>query len=918
MNKTMKRNVVISAVLAIVLCASLITGATFALFTSGSETNIAVTSGTVDVVATIDNIDLGSELEGNLPETRYEITNGNELALTGMVPGDYITFDLKVANNSSVTIKYRTLLKVATDNGLWDGLVVTIGEEGTAYDGQTMVADWDSLAPGADPATVSVRISLPRDAGNVYQGKTCSINYTVEAVQGNADVTDPYADAIKIYTVNDLKALSTNVAINADANYYAGKTVLLMNDLDLAGSDFNGIGRGDCEVHPAATFCGTFEGNGHTIYNMSIDCDANAVAAAGFFSTLGGNACVQNLKFENANVKSTLNAGVVVGYAHGTGIVIKNCSVVGSTVTSVPEIVGGSWDSANNVGGIAGFGVNATIENCSVSNTAISAYRKIGGIAGSIMGAVNDCTVSNVSICVNDVHNYKNFTTLDAHMVGSMIGFDNGCTLSGNNGEATFSQAALVTNATELKDAILAGGNIIVCNDIDMTGTSWDPEVNDGNRLYSVYLEGNGHVLTGLTNALINCEANANVTIRNLTVTDATIGNDHNDGLGIAAFVGYVDTNCTVTLYNCHLTESSVIGTSDFPGVAGLIGYKSTNGNLTVKSCSVKDCTITGVSNGAGVVGYLADSATITGCTIEGNTIQGENAEKTGDIVGTVNSGVEVVVNGCTYDNNAYGRLLANSRLILDGTVYCSAAYLGSVLTAGGANVTLQNDYVLLDNWTSFETTLLSLSIDGGDHSISGLTRPLLAYDAAQNVTIKNLTIKNSDIVAGTAGNDYQCGAFIAGGDNHMGSLTMDHCTADNVTVTGGSGSAASAGALVGHWYSTNANTNLSITNCTVNKCTVTGPKNAGGIVGFVGTMSEEGHTFVISNCTVSNDTIVNGGEYAGRIVAVVNNGGTLQVTDCTFTGLVAKRVTTGTTVAVASNGTTVNYTAGVGDVVNE
>lgn len=45
MTKSIRRNVIVSALLAICLCASLIAGATFAIFTSESKVNIAVTSG---------------------------------------------------------------------------------------------------------------------------------------------------------------------------------------------------------------------------------------------------------------------------------------------------------------------------------------------------------------------------------------------------------------------------------------------------------------------------------------------------------------------------------------------------------------------------------------------------------------------------------------------------------------------------------------------------------------------------------------------------------------------------------------------------------------------------------------------------------------------------------------------------------
>ena len=48
--------VLLSAVLTIALCVSVISGATFALFTSEAGTNIAVTAGKVNVTATLGNL----------------------------------------------------------------------------------------------------------------------------------------------------------------------------------------------------------------------------------------------------------------------------------------------------------------------------------------------------------------------------------------------------------------------------------------------------------------------------------------------------------------------------------------------------------------------------------------------------------------------------------------------------------------------------------------------------------------------------------------------------------------------------------------------------------------------------------------------------------------------------------------------
>ena len=49
----MKSKVLVSSILTIALCLSLIAGSTFALFTDSAKNDIAVTSGTVDIDATI-------------------------------------------------------------------------------------------------------------------------------------------------------------------------------------------------------------------------------------------------------------------------------------------------------------------------------------------------------------------------------------------------------------------------------------------------------------------------------------------------------------------------------------------------------------------------------------------------------------------------------------------------------------------------------------------------------------------------------------------------------------------------------------------------------------------------------------------------------------------------------------------------
>ncbi len=213
MKKSAKRSIIVSAVLAIIMCVSLAAGATFALFTSESTVNIAVSSGKVDVDATIKN-DLqtysGKDLTG-IPETdegrifatdseeiggenlffsnggtaKYDEDN-NILTLDRMTPGDKVTFTILIKNESNVKVQYRTVWMSDGDDALLSGLDVKVNNE--IYDGSTLYAKWATLEVGSEDLEVPVEISMSSDKTNEYQEKTCKLIFNVEAMQFNAYV----------------------------------------------------------------------------------------------------------------------------------------------------------------------------------------------------------------------------------------------------------------------------------------------------------------------------------------------------------------------------------------------------------------------------------------------------------------------------------------------------------------------------------------------------------------------------------------------------------------------------------------------------------------------------------------------------------------------------------------------------------
>ncbi len=244
------KKVILSCVFSLVLCLSMIVGGTFALFTSDAPTNIAVTSGTVKVVATIDTdkIDVYSPTSINEDGSIADKTNaandltfknggtvsydGSQLTLTNITPGDKVDFNIDVANESNVEIQYRVVIS-ATDN--LNGLNMTIN--GETYTGDKVETDWTLLAIDADIASIPVSIELPTTAGNDYQNKTTKLTITVKAVQGN---TNTISGVIVDKGIINVPAGETLIIGGGDVNDYkllefTGEAVVI-NDVTFSGT----------------------------------------------------------------------------------------------------------------------------------------------------------------------------------------------------------------------------------------------------------------------------------------------------------------------------------------------------------------------------------------------------------------------------------------------------------------------------------------------------------------------------------------------------------------------------------------------------------------------------------------------------------------------------------------------------------
>jgi hypothetical protein len=282
---------------------------------------------------------------------------------------------------------------------------------------------------------INVVLLCKRGGGGTLSVKTLSVClFVFVLLAAGCEHRSSYDPPVAITTAAELDAIRYNLS----GNY------ILEADIDLSSyTNFVPIGTfvplsdapEDSETPKLEpTFTGVFDGNGHTISNITIN--APETAGVGLFGCVAGDdGVVKNLVVENVTVTGSMLVGGVIGYIAAENTV-ENITLQGvNNITGgflVGGIVGcGFGDIINSSavaiinltegGGIAGIlagGMeNSSIIDCTVTDSSITAADNswgIGGLAGCEQGtAVKDCVVSNVSITVG----------ADCFMIGGLLGY---------------------------------------------------------------------------------------------------------------------------------------------------------------------------------------------------------------------------------------------------------------------------------------------------------------------------------------------------------------------------------------------------------------------------------------------------------------------------------------------------------------
>ncbi len=446
--KQRRTKTILSAIVMMILSLTIISGSTFALFTDSEQVDVTVKSGRINVEATVDKDSFKLySMDEEQPTVdgkgtfanggTAEILSNSSLVLDRVTPGDKVTFDINLTNDSNVSISYRVLWNVSGD--LAKDLTVTADGK-KVVNSKGIWTAWD-ITEG-DTKTVNMAVELPKEKADCMD-KEAVITYAVEVIQANAapDSWDGTLDTSwfdvdnyenqTTYRLNSAEQLMglSNIVDNGVATIgedgepktlsfdFTDKEIILEIDVDLGvyGEDgelicFDPIG----SYRNDQAFRGTFDGNGHTISNLYQN--TWALNNGYYYGDLGlglfgmvEDATIKNLNVDNASISGeSAICGVVAATAYGNctfeNITVSNtkCNdyqyyaggVVGwasgdhvykNVVVDESTTIGGQWGDFGNANGgiIGGCGSSAELymEDCIVAcridavNDVVSAYQ---------------------------------------------------------------------------------------------------------------------------------------------------------------------------------------------------------------------------------------------------------------------------------------------------------------------------------------------------------------------------------------------------------------------------------------------------------------------------------------------------------------------------------------------------------------
>lgn len=664
------------------------------------------------------------------------------------------------------------------------------------------------------------------------------------------------------------------IANKADLLELAGTTTdynkcfKLTSDVNLEGQVFTtAIVAADTVVDSnfeGTAFSGTFDGDGYTITNFTINGGSNWYI--GLFGYIDSNGQTKNLSIENYMVSGSYFTGGLAGYNTGS---ITDCCSMGSVngSSAVGGLVGGNW-------------WGGTINNC---YSAGDVNGRNGYCVGGLVGDNEDSVISNCCSIgsVNGLYSRERVGGLVGHNIGSSI---TNCYSTGNVIGSNHDTGGLVgTNVGNSNiNNCYSTGSVSVAPNSDYIGGLVGESSGSISNSYST-----GTISSDSNSRYIGGLAGTNAgNINNCYSTSIVSGDSNSKDIG-----GLVGRNYSGSIINCYAT-GAVSSTSC---IGGLVGE-----NLG----SIGDCystgKVSGDSNIGGLVGYNEGSIFSSYFSLEagpdngyGEPLTDEQMKQQGSFIGwdflseTANgtcnywhmpqSGYPVL---STFDG-CIPPLLSGNGTEENPYIITDSNDLGTVWYRPIAHYVLAGDINLAGiTWSLSIVPTFRGVLDGNGFSINNLyidgDNYLGLFGVYRGSQIKNLGLEGCNISGSTfigglaAGNNgviincYSKGNI--SGTSEVGGIVGWNCSnISNCYSTGHVGGSSHVGGMVGY------NANGSITDC-CSTSDVNGHVRVGGLVGT----NDFGR---IGNCY--STAIVSGDYYSQDIGGLVGQNYNGSITEC-------------------------------------
>lgn len=648
--------------------------------------------------------------------------------------------------------------------------------QGTDYTNSTKDLSWNKGNDAAKQQACTYLIwhySIPYDGKYYARAISHSSNsYTVE-LTGTNDYILPdgfrgvgnffkNTDALRLQ-ITDFDGNDNNIIQNTKYYYYNSENAYISSSGDTLPVNHANSGLGLFNNQPTANAIYhdfTVKGNvnsmvinktdasgAHIAYDTSTNNTNTILSVGGLFGTANVSTTINNVNLVDIDVRSSRNAGGMIGMSVGTTNITINNNADSSNITVIGGqttggLIGQKNQNQNETGNIV-IDFNAhyfkikKIEG--TSTVAFSGNNANRGGVGGLIGAcrANNSSGTNYTLSISGVKmtNYSENTfgiiTADKFNVGGIIGSPNrapitvsnceisniNCTANGTVGGITgylSTKSPATITSCQIKNTI--SGKTPEISGTNSTGSGGFFGSTGGTEVGAVTIENSsieGYIISAKTNAggIIGNRTSssrytdAHMTLKNIKVKDCIIRADTN----VAGLVGSID------FYS-------------------LLGYNILTDNLTFTK---QNGSTTGISTLGYIVGNLNTSSTYPS-SVKLVAFSRQNVQ-------TVGSDKLVGSSSGDTDTNLFGAngyvIFADYKGVVSNTSWTSDV---AVTTSGKTRVTAASPYITVNPKTEIDaaSTPKYLTSDGANLSaitqimadIENTTHPAGYYDIASSV----------------------------------------------------------------------------------------------------------------------------------------------------------------------------------------